>query len=117
MSFVASSLSGHVVSAAFIVPAGISGLVGAVLVARETRFRQLVIGAAPIAIGAALIPASDIAQFEYLMLSVDKNVYQDIGATIAACGCVVAASSFFAVAVARRPFRARDYRPDQTAVL
>jgi len=95
VSFVASSLSGHLVSAAFVVPSGVTGLAGAVLISKVARASQLVIGAALIAVGAALIPAANIAQYEYLMLSIDKNVYQDIGATIAACGCVVAAYSCF----------------------
>jgi hypothetical protein len=95
VSFVASSIFGFLVSAVFIVLAGASGLAGAVFIAKEARARQLVIGAALIAIGAALIPASNIAQFAYLMLGIDKNVYQDIGATLAGCGSVVAAYSFF----------------------
>ena len=95
VSFVASTLSGHLVSAAFVVPSGVTGLAGAVLISKVARARQLVIGAALIALGAALIPAANIARYEYLMLSIDKNVYQDIGAAIAACGCVVAACSCF----------------------
>jgi uncharacterized membrane protein len=95
VSFAASSLAGHLVSAVFIVPSGVAGLAGAILMSREARARQLVIGAALIAIGAALIPAANIAQFAYLVLDTDKNLYQDIGAALAGCGCVVAAYSFF----------------------
>jgi hypothetical protein len=95
VSFVAASLPGHLVSAVFIVPSGVSGLVGAIVISREARARQLVIGAALIATGAALIPAANIAQFAYLVLDTDKNLYQDIGATLAGCGCVMAAYSFF----------------------
>jgi hypothetical protein len=29
------------------------------------------------------------------VLDTDKNLYQDIGAALASCGCVVAAYSFF----------------------
>ena len=97
LSFVASSMSGHLVSAVFIVPSGVAGLAGAIFIAEEARARQLVIGAALIAIGAALIPTANIAQFAYLILDTDKNLYQDIGATIAGCGCAVAAYSYFAL--------------------
>jgi hypothetical protein len=58
VSFAASSLPGHLVSAAFIGPAAAAGLAGAVLISRAARARQLIIGAALIALGAALIPAS-----------------------------------------------------------
>jgi drug/metabolite transporter (DMT)-like permease len=95
VSFAASSLPGHLVSAVVIVLSAGAGLVGAVFISREARASQLVTGAALIAIGAALIPASNIAQFAYLVLDADKNLYQDIGAALAGCGCVVAAYSFF----------------------
>ena len=95
VSFVASSLSGHLVSAVFIVPSGVSGLVGAIFLSKETRARQLIAGAALIATGAALIPASNIALLAGWLLDIDKNIYQDIGATIAGCGSVLAAYSFF----------------------
>jgi hypothetical protein len=100
VSFFASSLSGHVVSAAFIAFAGVSGLVAAILISKEAGVPQLVVGAALIAIGAALIPASNIASQMYWVQDLEKNVYQDIGATVAACGCVVAAYSCF---VMRKP--------------
>jgi hypothetical protein len=95
VSFVASSIPGYLVSGVFIVLAGAAGLAGAIFISKQARARLLVVGAALIAIGAALIPASNIAQFAYLMLGIDKNVYQDIGATLAGCGSVVAAYSFF----------------------
>jgi hypothetical protein len=95
VSFAASSLSGHLVSAVFIVVAGISGLIGAVFISKEAKTRQLIVGAALIAIGAALIPASNIALFASLILNVDKSIYQDIGATVAGCGSVLTAYSFF----------------------
>ena len=95
VSFVASSLSGRLVSGVVIVLAGISGLVGAIFISKQARARQLVLGAALIAIGAALIPASNIAVSADWLLDIDKNIYEDIGATIAGCGSVVAAYSFF----------------------
>jgi hypothetical protein len=95
VSFVASSLAGHLVSAVFIVPSGAAALAGAILISRELRARQLVAGAVLIAIGATLIPVANLAQFAYLVLDTDKNLYQDIGAALAGCGCVLAAYSFF----------------------
>jgi len=95
VSFVASSLSGYLVSAVFIVLSGALGLVGAIFISKEAGARQLVLGAALIAIGAALIPASNIAVSADWLLDIDKNIYEDIGATIAGCGSVVAAYSFF----------------------
>ena len=88
VSFAASSLSGHLVSAVFIVLGGASGLAGAIFIAKQARARQLVAGA-------ALIPASNIALFAYLISDMGKSIYQDIGAALAACGSVVAAYSFF----------------------
>ena len=95
VSFVASSLSGRLVSGVVIVLAGISGLVGAIFISKQARARQLVVAAALIAIGAVLIPASNIAVSADWLLDIDKNIYEDIGATIAGCGSVVAAYSFF----------------------
>lgn len=96
ISFFASSVFGHVVSGVFIVLSGTSGLVGAIFISTEAGVRMLVVGAAFIAIGAALIPASDIAlNGMYWIVELEKNIYQDVGATVAACGCVVAAYSCF----------------------
>lgn len=100
VSFFASSLPGHELSAVFIAAAGISGLVGAIVITKETGVRWLAIGAALIAVGAALIPASNIANQMYWVLDLEKNVYQDVGATLAACGCVVVAYACFVI---RRP--------------
>ena len=108
VSFAASSLSGHLVSAVFIVPSGVSGLVGAIFLSKETRARQLIAGVALIATGAALIPASNIALLAGWLLDLDKNIYEDIGATLAGCGCVVAAYSFF---VLRRRAKAPAVSP------
>jgi hypothetical protein len=85
----------YLVSAVFIVLSGVSGLAGAVFIAKEARARPLVAGAALIALGALLIPASNIALLTGWILDIDKNIYEDIGATLAACGCAVAAYSFF----------------------
>jgi hypothetical protein len=95
VSYVASSLSGRLVSGVVIVLSGIAGLVGAIFISKQARARQLVVAAALIAIGAALIPASNIAVSADWLFDIDKNIYEDIGATIAGCGSVVAAYSFF----------------------
>ena len=95
VSYVASSTSGYLVSGVFIVLAGAAGLAGAIFISKEARARWLVAGAALIAIGAALIPASNIALLAGWLLDLDKNFYEDIGAALAACGSVVAAYSFF----------------------
>jgi hypothetical protein len=95
VSFVASSLSGYLVAAVVIVLAGVSGLAGAVFISEQARARPLVTGAALIALGAALIPASNIALRAGWLVDLDKNIYEDIGAALAGCGSVVAAYSFF----------------------
>jgi hypothetical protein len=95
LSFVASSTSGYLVSAVFIVLSGVSGLAGAIFISKLARARLLVAGAALIAIGALLIPASNIALLAGWLLDLDKNFCEDIGAALAACGSVVAAYSFF----------------------
>jgi len=41
-----------------------------------------------------LIPVSNIAA-TYWISDVEKDVYQDIGATLAGCGCILAAYSVF----------------------
>jgi hypothetical protein len=108
VSYVASSLSGHLVSAVFIVLAGASGLVAAVFISNEAGSRRLIVGAALIGTGAAPIPASNIALRTYSISETGHYVYQDTGATIAACGCVVAAYSFFVL-------RSRDAGPAVTS--
>lgn len=95
LSFAASSTSGYLVSGVFIVLAGAAGVAGAVFIAQEARARPLVAGAALIALGAVLIPAPNIALLAGWLLDLDKNIYEDIGATLAACGSAVAAYSFF----------------------
>jgi MFS family permease len=95
LSFAASSTSGYLASAVFIVLAGAAGVAGAIFISHQVRARQLVTAAALIAIGALLIPASNIALLAGWLLDLDKNIYEDIGATLAGCGCVLAAYSFF----------------------
>lgn len=97
VSFFASSLPGHIISAAFIGLSGISGLGGAILISEEVGVRQLVLGAVLIATGAALIPVSNIASQMYWIQDLEKNIYQDIGATVSACGCIVAGYSCFVI--------------------
>ena len=104
MSFFASSLSGHLLSGVFIALAGISGVVGAIFFSKDKGVPQIVVGAVLIAIGAALIPASNIAAQSGWALDLDKSVYQDIGSTLVACGCVAAAYSSFLL---RKPLVSR----------
>jgi len=94
VSFVASSLPSFLVAAVFIVLSGTSGLVGATFLAKGAGAPQLIVGTALIAIGAVLIPVSNIAA-TYWISDVEKDVYQDIGATLAGCGCILAAYSVF----------------------
>ena len=54
----------------------------------------LILGTALIFSGVGLIVGSNIA-FEYLISQVENTIYVDIGATVSACGCVLAAYSFF----------------------
>lgn len=105
VSFVASSISGHVIAGMFIVLSSTSGLVGAIYLFRSVGPTYLVAGAVLIAIGAAPIPASNIALREYWISDLEKYLYQDVGATLAACGAVLAAYSAF---VLRRRGRAAD---------
>ena len=95
VSFAASSLSGYLVSGVVIVLSGTAGLAGAIFISKEAKARQLVVGAALIAIGATLIPASNIALHAGWLLDIDKNIYMDIGAALAGCGSIVTAYSFF----------------------
>jgi hypothetical protein len=95
VSYAAASLVGHVVAGVVIVLSGLSGLVGAIFVAQVSRARELVLGVALIAVAAALIPASNILLRRYGISELEKNVYQDVGAAVAGCGCVVAAYSSF----------------------
>ena len=99
----AMSISGHVIAGIFILLSGTSGFVGAIYLSRSVGATYLVAGAVLIAIGAALIPASNIALREYWISDMKNYVYQDVGATVAACGFVVAAYSCF---VLRRRGRA-----------
>jgi hypothetical protein len=100
---VVSSLSGHLVGAVFVVAAGVSAIAGAVLlrehyisaIASNTRgVAYLILGTALIFSGAGLIVASNVA-LEYLISDMQNTIYVDVGATVSACGCVLAAYSFF----------------------
>lgn len=95
VSFFAPSISGHVIAGILIAFSDTLGLVGAIYLARSLGATYLVLGAVLIAMGAALIPASNIALREYWISDMEHYVYQDIGATVAACGCVATAYSYF----------------------
>ena len=97
-----SSLTGYLLSAVFVATAGVLAIVGAVLLrghysttAPNSRgVTYLIFGTALVFSGAGLIVGSNIA-FEYLISQVQNTVYVDLGATVSACGCVLAAYSFF----------------------
>ena len=102
---VVPSFSGYLLSAVFVVPAGASAIAGAVLLRRHyidakasnsIGIACLIFGTTLIFSGAGVILASNIA-FWYLISQVQNTVYVDIGATISACGCVLAAYSYFAL--------------------
>jgi hypothetical protein len=93
----------YVVSAVFIVASGASALAGAFLIRshhadigplnrRDAEF--LILGTILIFSGMALILLSNVASYFFLS-DVGNTVYTDVGATVAACGSVIAAYSFF----------------------
>jgi hypothetical protein len=101
-----SSLSGwFVVSAACIVTSGALALAGAFLLrghyadigattGRGVEF--LILGTTLIFSGVGLILGSNVAYYFFLS-DVGNTVYTDVGAVVSACGCVIAAYSFFVV--------------------
>jgi len=99
-----STLTGYLLSAAFVATAGVLAVAGTVLLRRyystiATNARgivYLIFGTVLIFLGAGLIVGSNIA-YEYLISQVQNTIYVDIGATISACGCVLAAYSFFSI--------------------
>jgi len=102
--FVASSLSGYLVSAVLILASGALAMVGAVFLRRHyagsgasnaRNIGYFVIGTALIFSGVGLIVGSNMALYSFLISQVENTVYVDMGATVSASGCVVAAYSFF----------------------
>jgi len=100
---VAPTLSGYLAGALFVVASGVMAAAGAVLVqgrnikhiSSGARYSAcLILGTVMIFSGVGVIMGSNIA-FEYLISSVENTIYVDVGATISACGCVLAAYSFF----------------------
>jgi hypothetical protein len=101
-SVVSSSLSGNLVSTAFLVISGIVSLAG-ILTLRNNynsdgtlehkKIDYLLLGTLLIWTGVGLIIASDVASY-YMISQLENTVYSDIGATISAYGCVVSAYAF-----------------------
>jgi hypothetical protein len=98
-----SSLSSYFLSAVFVAAAGVSAIAGAVLlrkhfisaIASNSRIAvYLIFGTVLIFSGVGIIVGSNIA-YEYWISQVTNTIYVDIGATISACGFVLAAYSFF----------------------
>jgi uncharacterized membrane protein YidH (DUF202 family) len=99
---VISSLASYLVSAAFVAASSALGLAGAVLLRRHyintgapnaKTVKYLILGMALVFSGVGMIVGSNIA-FQYLISQVENTVYVDIGATVSACGFVLAALSF-----------------------
>jgi len=97
-----ATLSGYFLSAALVAASGVSGVVGAVLLrayydvlgAKSRDVAYLMLGTVLLFTGVGIIVGSDIA-FEYWISQVENTVYVDMGATVSACGCALAAYSFF----------------------
>jgi len=98
-----SSLSGYLVGAVLVGTASVSAIVGAFLL--RTLYKSaiasssggaacLISGTVLTFSGVGLIVGSDIA-FEYWISTVENAIFVDLGATASACGCVLAAYSFF----------------------
>jgi len=100
---VAPTLSGYLVGMVLDVVTGVAATAGVILVQRgriklvssnPNEFALMVLGTVMIFAGVGVIMGSNIA-FEYLISSVENTIYVDVGATVSACGCVIAAYSFF----------------------
>jgi len=98
-----SSLSGLLVSAFLLVASSALAMVGAIFLRRlyistggsKTKgVGYLILGTALLFSGVGLIVGSKIAFF-YLIPQLESIVYMDVGATVSAYGCVLAAYSFF----------------------
>jgi hypothetical protein len=91
------------VSAVLIASSAALALVGAFLLrghyadiraSNKTSAEYLILGTALIFAGVAVILGSNIAAY-FLLSDVGNTVFTDVGAAISACGCVIAAYSFF----------------------
>jgi hypothetical protein len=98
-----SSLFSYFLSAVFVAAASVSAIAGSVLlrkhfistIASNSRIAvYLIFGTVLIFSGVGVIVGSNIA-YEYWISQVANTIYVDIGATISACGFVLAAYSFF----------------------
>jgi len=98
-----NSLSAYFVGSAILTVSGASALAGTALlgtsisgagVRRTWDARLLLLAIVLIFTGVGLIVGSDIAH-EYWITDLTNTVYVDVGATISACGAVVAANAFF----------------------
>jgi hypothetical protein len=97
-----SSLFGYAVGAVLLAASAAMGLLGAILLrksyasngAKSSAVDYMVLATALVFSGVGLIMASNIA-FYYVISQVANTVYVDAGAAVSACGCVVAAFSFF----------------------
>jgi hypothetical protein len=82
-------------SAAMVVASAAASLAGVILLGRDRwSIGYLVLGTMLIFLGVGVIVASDAA-LNYLISGIMSTVYVDVGATVTACGAVIAAYSFF----------------------
>ena len=102
LAVTSSSLSGFFAATVLLIASGGSVLAGTFLfrkhytsigVSRLRGVDYLLLGMVLLLSGMGLIVASNIA-YEYFLSQVGNAVYGDIGATVSACGCIVAAYSF-----------------------
>ena len=95
---VISTFSGYIVGTGLVTVFGTLALIGVIF------FRRYAVSAVFLALGmilvfsgVELIANSNIAAIEHWITQVQNTVYVDVGATIAACGCIIAAYSFFVI--------------------
>jgi len=98
---VSSSLSDYVVGGILLIASDAAALTGVILLKKHVgipmlqkrKIDYLVLATVFLFSGVGLIVISNIA-FYYVLSQVENTVYADVGATISACGCVLAAYSF-----------------------
>ncbi len=99
---VVSSLLGYFLSFVIIAVGAASAVAGAFLLRRHFLFMAanprsvayLMIATVMVFSGVELISGSNIA-FQYWISQLENTIYVDVGATVSACGCVIAAYSYY----------------------
>jgi hypothetical protein len=88
-----SSVAAYAIAGVAIAVAGAAGAAGAALL-RATGLEALLPATVLIFLGSELVAIADIAGM-YVISPLEVTVYVDIGATVSACGSILAAYSFF----------------------